>query len=188
MIICGLKATGYPRPWMILYPHPLYFVTDLGKFRYGWCNSQKVAIYSHDVRIRSVSMPCRWYDNIKMDFTRNGMRGGDMDWNDVAQGRNMCRNFVNAVMNIRLLSSELNFLCGGGNISGSRRTLLPGFSSSFRCCLVYILEDAFRLIERAQNSWRRSAVAVCVKRKRVTALSRVRQGSVWVWMSGYLES
>ena len=78
--------------------------------------------------------------------------GGDMDWIGVVQGRNMFRDFVNAVMNFRLLSNELNFLCGGGNISGSRGNLLPGFSSSFRCCIVYILEDAFRLIERAQNS------------------------------------
>ena len=81
--IGGLKATGYTRPWMILYPHPPYFVTGLDKIRYGWCNCKKVAISSHDVRIRSVSMPCRWYDNIKMDFPRNGIGGGGghgLDW------------------------------------------------------------------------------------------------------------
>jgi len=43
-------------------------------------------------------MPCRWYDNIKMDFPRNGMGWGDMVWIDVAQDRNMWRDFVIAVM------------------------------------------------------------------------------------------
>ena len=39
----------------------------------------------------------RWKDNIKMDLQEVGC--GGMDWIDVAQGRNVWRALVNAVMN-----------------------------------------------------------------------------------------
>ena len=42
----------------------------------------------------------RWEDNIKMDLQEVGC--GDMDWIDLAQGRDRWRTFVNAVMNLRV--------------------------------------------------------------------------------------
>jgi len=41
-----------------------------------------------------------WEDNIKMDLQEVGC--GDMDWIELAQDRNRCRAFVNAVMNLRV--------------------------------------------------------------------------------------
>jgi hypothetical protein len=43
----------------------------------------------------------RWEDNIKMDLSRGWMEG-DMDWIDLAQGRDRWRAFVNTVMNVRV--------------------------------------------------------------------------------------
>ena len=40
-----------------------------------------------------------WEDNIKMDLQEVGR--GDMDWNDVAQGRDRWLALVNALMNLR---------------------------------------------------------------------------------------
>jgi len=41
---------------------------------------------------------CRWEDNIKMDLQEVGC--GDMDWIELAQGRDRWRELVNAVMNL----------------------------------------------------------------------------------------
>jgi hypothetical protein len=42
----------------------------------------------------------RWEDNIKMDLREVGW--GDMDWINLAQGRDRWRALVNAVMNLRV--------------------------------------------------------------------------------------
>jgi hypothetical protein len=42
----------------------------------------------------------RWEDNIKKHLQEVGCRG--MDWIDLAQGRDMWRAFVSAVMNLRV--------------------------------------------------------------------------------------
>ena len=42
----------------------------------------------------------RWEDNIKMDL--QGVRCGCMNWNEVAQNRDMWRALVNAVMKLRV--------------------------------------------------------------------------------------
>jgi hypothetical protein len=42
----------------------------------------------------------KWEDNIKMDFRRVGW--GDMDWLDLAQGRNQWRALVIMVVNLRV--------------------------------------------------------------------------------------
>ena len=42
----------------------------------------------------------RWEDNIKMDLREVGWQ--DIDWIDLAQGRDRWRAFVNAVMNLRV--------------------------------------------------------------------------------------
>jgi hypothetical protein len=42
----------------------------------------------------------RWEDNIKMDLQEVGY--GDLDWTDLAEGRDRWRALVNAVMNCRV--------------------------------------------------------------------------------------
>jgi hypothetical protein len=42
----------------------------------------------------------RWEDNIKMDFQEVGY--GNVDWIELAQGRDSWRALVNAVMNLRV--------------------------------------------------------------------------------------
>jgi len=42
----------------------------------------------------------RWEDNIKMDIQEVGC--GDMDWIELAQGRDRCWALVSAVMNLRV--------------------------------------------------------------------------------------
>jgi hypothetical protein len=42
----------------------------------------------------------RWEDNIKIDLREIGF--GDVDWIDLAQGRDRWRALVNTVMNIRV--------------------------------------------------------------------------------------
>ena len=42
----------------------------------------------------------RWEDNIKMDLQE--VSSESMDWIDLAQDRDMWREFVNAVMNFRV--------------------------------------------------------------------------------------
>jgi hypothetical protein len=42
----------------------------------------------------------RWEDNIKIDLQEVGC--GDMDWIELAQDRDRWREFLNAVMNIRV--------------------------------------------------------------------------------------
>jgi len=48
---------------------------------------------------RLVRPRSRWEDNIKMDLQEVGC--GDMDWMELARGRDRWRAFVNAVMNLR---------------------------------------------------------------------------------------
>jgi len=50
----------------------------------------------------------RWEDNIKMDLQEVGC--GSMNWIELAQDSDRWREFVNAVMNLRLLLSAENFL------------------------------------------------------------------------------
>jgi len=40
-----------------------------------------------------------WEDNIKMD--RKEVGRGSVDWTDIAEDRDRCRDFVNAVVNFR---------------------------------------------------------------------------------------
>jgi hypothetical protein len=42
----------------------------------------------------------RWVDNIRMDLGEVGW--GDVDWIDLAQDRDMWRDLLNAVMNLRV--------------------------------------------------------------------------------------
>ena len=50
----------------------------------------------------------RWESNIKMDLEEVGC--GDMDWNELAQGRDIWPALVNAVMNLRFPYSMWYFL------------------------------------------------------------------------------
>jgi hypothetical protein len=43
---------------------------------------------------------CRWVDNIKMDLAEIGW--GSVDWIGLAQDRKKWKDFVNAVMNLRV--------------------------------------------------------------------------------------
>jgi hypothetical protein len=44
---------------------------------------------------------CKWEDNLKRDITEIGC--SDIDWIHLAQGTTLCRNSVNAVINVRVL-------------------------------------------------------------------------------------
>jgi hypothetical protein len=50
----------------------------------------------------------KWKDNIKMDLEEVGW--GYMDWIDMAQDRDMWRELVNAVMNLRFPQDAGNLL------------------------------------------------------------------------------
>ena len=50
----------------------------------------------------------RWEDNIKMDLQEGGC--GDMDWIELAQGRDSWQALVNAIMNPRVPKNARNFL------------------------------------------------------------------------------
>jgi hypothetical protein len=69
-----------------------------------------------------------------MDFPRNGR--GDMDWIDLAQDWNMWRDFVNAVMKVRLLSNVWNFLTSCGSIRWFKKDSAP-WSSRMRSSHMY---------------------------------------------------
>jgi hypothetical protein len=46
---------------------------------------------------------CTWEDNSKMDLRKAGwVRGGGIDWIELAQDRDRWWAFVNAVMNLRV--------------------------------------------------------------------------------------
>jgi hypothetical protein len=64
----------------------------------------------------------RWEDNIKVDL--QDVRGG-RNWIDLAQNRDRWREFVNAVMNLRLIWNAWSFLTNWGPVNFSRRTLSP---------------------------------------------------------------
>jgi len=50
---------------------------------------------------RSLGRPgLRWEDNIKMDLQE--VACGCMDWIELAQNRDRCRAFINAVLNVRV--------------------------------------------------------------------------------------
>jgi hypothetical protein len=59
-----------------------------------------VLVGKPDGKKRLVRLRRRWEDNIKMDFKEVGC--GDMDWIELAQGRDRCRALVNAVMNLQI--------------------------------------------------------------------------------------
>ena len=50
----------------------------------------------------------RWENNIKMDLQEVGC--GDMDWIELAQGRDRCRALVNAVTKLRFPQNAGNSL------------------------------------------------------------------------------
>jgi hypothetical protein len=62
----------------------------------------------------------RWEENIKMDLREVGF--GGIDWIDLARDREKWRDFVNAVMNLRVPYTEGN-LSSLGRVSFSERTL-----------------------------------------------------------------
>jgi hypothetical protein len=45
---------------------------------------------------------CRWEDGVRMDLREIGL--GGVDWIQLAQDRDWWRDFVSAVMNLRVLS------------------------------------------------------------------------------------
>ena len=67
---------------------------------------------------------CSWKGNIKMDFQEVGC--GDINWIELAQGRDRWRALVIAVMNLRVPQNAGNFLTRGEPVRFSRRTLLHG--------------------------------------------------------------
>ena len=64
----------------------------------------------------------RWEVNIKMDLQKIGCV--DMDWMELAQGRDRWRAFVNVVMDFWVPYSAGNFLTSCKPTSFSRRVLL----------------------------------------------------------------
>ena len=53
---------------------------------------------------------CKWDNNIKMALLE--VEFGGIDWIDLAQDRDRCWAFVNAVMNVRVPYNAENFLTG----------------------------------------------------------------------------
>jgi hypothetical protein len=78
------------------------------------------------------------------------MESGDMDWIDLAKYRNMWRDFVNAVMKVRLLSNVWNFLTSCGSIRWFEKDSAP-WSLSMRCSHMYF-RKWFWLDRKSANS------------------------------------
>jgi hypothetical protein len=54
---------------------------------------------------RPLGRPCRrWEDGIRMDIRETGW--GSVEWIQLAQDRNRCRDLVNTVMNLRVLAQR----------------------------------------------------------------------------------
>jgi hypothetical protein len=72
-------------------------VTRMGEKR----NAYRLLVGKPEGKRRPLGRPRRrWVDNIRMDLAEVGW--GDVDWIGLAQGRDMCRALVNAVMNLRV--------------------------------------------------------------------------------------
>jgi len=71
---------------------------------------------------RPLARPRQRWDNIKMDFQEMGWEC--MDWFALAQDRDRCQVFVNAVINLGVPSNAGNFLASQGHARFSGRTLL----------------------------------------------------------------
>jgi len=71
---------------------------------------------------RPLARPMQRWDNIKMDFQEVGWEC--TDWFALAQDRDRCQVFVNAVMNLGVPANAGNFLASQGHVCFSGRTLL----------------------------------------------------------------
>ena len=70
---------------------------------------------------------CRWENKNKMDLQEVGC--WNMDWIELAQGRDRWRALVIAVMNLPVSQNARNFLTSKKLVSFSRMTLLHGVST-----------------------------------------------------------
>jgi len=69
---------------------------------------------------------CRWVDNIRMDLQE--VSCWYMGWIGLAQDKDRWQTLVSAVMNLRVLRNEGNFLTSCKPVSFLRRTLHHGVS------------------------------------------------------------
>jgi len=68
----------------------------------------RVLVGKHEGKSPLGKPRCRWEDNIKMDLQE--VRFGGMHWIELVQVRDRWREFVNAVMNLRVQYNAGNFL------------------------------------------------------------------------------